>query len=494
MMKGKAIIELKTERDIRLFLWLNKDDAATLNFQIIPLVRTYNANQMYGGDIDIAAHAINEAFFELYNPDILNSYMFRMKRKKECFLPSREFGWFKKCQDSCYFIWTFVRCFSNRNRALLNPIIPNDPIINTNTPYNYLDLPLYPVSHQERVQSIVDFFDRIDFPLINKINLMSFIRSEWHARYHLRNNLPLTEKDKKKCDWAWDYVNKDKRKVADGAKKRIDKRVAEEAKKNEVNSNESVNNINAKEDEFKLLNLRPSAALSQLGTLYAFSPIPFGVPVNTVVSQLGTSSAFSPMPFGVPVNTALSQLRALSAFSPMPFGVPVNTALPQLGASSAFSPMPFGVPVNTALPQLGASVAISPLPRRDAPMYSSSFLSLFRPVNTTEKYRTLNCIYIFLYHKDPNFLERFTKAWESLSHRKSVKKNKNKTKNILKEKIITSDVEEVISSEPEKQTSEQDAKLTQAKEIMKKVAERNDSISSENDLSDANLEPKGYIP
>ncbi|MDA5483467.1 hypothetical protein PGS49_23000 [Yersinia intermedia] len=428
MMKGKAIIELKTERDIRLFLWLNKDDAATLNFQIIPLVRTYNANQMYGGDINIAAHAINEAFFELYNPDILNSYMFRMKRKKECFLPSREFGWFKKCQDSCYFIWTFVRCFSNRNRALLNPIIPNDPIINTNTPYNYLDLPLYPVSHQERVQSIVDFFDRIDFPLINKINLMSFIRSEWHARYHLRNNLPLTEKDKKKCDWAWDYVNKDKRKVADGAKKRIDKRVAEEAKKNEVNSNESVNNINAKEDEFKLLNLRPSAALSQLGTLYAFSP------------------------------------------------------------------MPFGVPVNTALPQLGTSVAISPLPLRDAPMYSPSFLSLFRPVNTTEKYRTLNCIYIFLYHKDPNFLERFTKAWESLSHRKSVKKNKNKTKNILKEKIITSDVEEVISSEPEKQTSEQDAKLTQAKEIMKKVAERNASISSEKDLADANLEPKGYIP
>lgn len=450
MMKGKAIIELKTERDIRLFLWLNKDDAATLNFQIIPLVRTYNANQMYGGDINIAAHAINEAFFELYNPDILNSYMFRMKRKKECFLPSREFGWFKKCQDSCYFIWTFVRCFSNRNRALLNPIIPNDPIINTNTPYNYLDLPLYPVSHQERVQSIVDFFDRIDFPLINKINLMSFIRSEWHARYHLRNNLPLTEKDKKKCDWAWDYVNKDKRKVADGAKKRIDKRVAEEAKKNEVNSNESVNNINAKEDEFKLLNLRPSAALSQLGTLYAFSP----------------------MQFGVQVNTALLQLRALSAFSPMQFGLPVNTALPQLGTS----------------------VAISPLPRRDAPMYSPSFLSLFRPVNTTEKYRTLNCIYIFLYHKDPNFLERFTKAWESLFHRKSIKKNKNKTKNILKEKIITSDVEEVISSEPEKQTSEQDAKLTQAKEIMKKVAERNDSISSENDLADANLEPKGYIP
>ncbi|MCB5299243.1 hypothetical protein [Yersinia intermedia] len=450
MMKGKAIIELKTERDIRLFLWLNKDDAATLNFQIIPLVRTYNANQMYGGDINVAAHAINEAFFELYNPDILNSYMFRMKRKKECFLPSREFGWFKKCQDSCYFIWTFVRCFSNRNRALLNPIIPNDPIINTNTPYNYLDLPLYPVSHQERVQSIVDFFDRIDFPLINKINLMSFIRSEWHARYHLRNNLPLTEKDKKKCDWAWDYVNKDKRKVADGAKKRIDKRVAEEAKKNEVNSNESVNNINAKEDEFKLLNLRPSAALSQLGTL----------------------SAFSPMQFGVQVNTALSQLRALSAFSPMQFGLPVNTALPQLGTS----------------------VAISPLPRRDAPMYSPSFLSLFRPVNTTEKYRTLNCIYIFLYHKDPNFLERFTKAWESLSHRKSIKKNKNKTKNILKEKIITSDVEEVISSEPEKQTSEQDAKLTQAKEIMKKVAERNASISSEKDLADANLEPKGFIP
>lgn len=84
-MKEKAIIELKTERDIRLFLWLNKDDAATLNFQTISLVRNYNANQMYGGDINVTTHAINEAFFEMYNPDILNSYMFRMKRKKSVF-------------------------------------------------------------------------------------------------------------------------------------------------------------------------------------------------------------------------------------------------------------------------------------------------------------------------------------------------------------------------------------------------------------------------
>lgn len=425
-MKEKAIIELKTERDIRLFLWLNKDDAATLNFQTISLVRNYNANQMYGGDINVTTHAINEAFFELYNPDILNSYMFRMKRKKECFLPSREFSWFKKCQESCYFTWTFVRCFSKRNRALLNPIIPNEPVINTNTPYNYFDLPLYPVSHQERVQSIVDFFDRIDIPLINKINLMSFIRNEWYARSYFRNNLPLTEKDKKKCDWAWDYINKDKRKVVEGTKKRIDKRVAEEAEKNEVNSNESLNNINAKEDALELSNFRP-------------------------------------------------------------------TALSQIVASVVISPMQFGVQVTTPLSQIGASVAISPLPLRDAPMYSPSFLSLFRPVNTTEKYLTLNCIYIFLYHKDPNFLARFTKAWESLSHRKSVKKNKNKTKNILKEKIITSDVEEVISSEPEKQTSEQDEKITQAQEIITKVAERDDSISSEKELIDANLEPKGYI-
>ncbi|EOX1002138.1 hypothetical protein ACO4GX_004477, partial [Yersinia enterocolitica] len=141
---------------------------------------------------------------------------------------------------------------------MLNPIIPNEPVINTNTPYNYFDLPLYPVSHQERVQSIVDFFDRIDIPLINKINLMSFIRNEWHARYYFRNNLPLTEKDKKKCDWAWDYINKDKRKVVEGTKKRIDKRVAEEAEKNEVNSNESLNNINAKEDALELSNFRPT--------------------------------------------------------------------------------------------------------------------------------------------------------------------------------------------------------------------------------------------
>ena len=39
---------------------------------------------------------------------------------------------------------------------------------------------------------------------------MHRIREKWDEIYHLSANFPLSPKSKKKCDWAWEYIQKDR--------------------------------------------------------------------------------------------------------------------------------------------------------------------------------------------------------------------------------------------------------------------------------------------
>ncbi|KHS84630.1 hypothetical protein [Pectobacterium carotovorum] len=344
----KAAIELKTERDVRLFLWLNKKDISIINYATTSSLKNYNLNQMYGRNASAAENAINEAFSIFYkDPDQLNSYSISFKRKKEGIIHLDEFNWLSKCHDSCYFTWVFIRVFCRENEFLLDGFFTSVPKINVLTIYNYLDLPLYPVSHQERFQSIIDFFDRINFNLISKMNLMFFIKNKWHEHYHLKNNLPLSRKDKNKCEWLWNYINKDKSNIVRGSKKR-----------------ESSSFIN-----------------------------------NSIYGCMETSVATH--------------------------------------------------------------------------LHSPSFLSLFRPSGYNEMYLALNCIYIFLYHRDGNFIPRIKKAWESSVFRKSNKSNK-------KTKVKLESTNEVRSGKSDnnnyiKPVSEIDEKRMKAKEIMREITEKANS-------------------
>jgi len=403
MTKERAGIELKTKRDIKFFLWMNKNDIAIARFHELSSGDVHNANQIYGEDIRAAELAINVAFEAIYkDPAILSGYVRTLKIKQACFLPSKEFVWFNTCQDSCYFIWTYVRVFLKENQFLLNATIPENFVVSTNTIYNRLELPRYPVTHHERVQSIVDFFDRIDLKLLAKMNLMSFIRNEWDQRYSIRNKPLLIKKDKQKCDWAWGYINKNKIKLAKAATIRTREKIALKKQEAEKESAESNN--------------------------------------NTPVDTPGPSD-------------------------------------------------------NDA--QSAPAVSQHAYVGRNVPMQSTSFLSLFRPVSTTEKYLALNCIYFFLYHKDTNFLTRFTKAWESSSYRKTIKKNKNKKIGVLNSKIseVKSDEETlgIVSNENvDNAMSEKDEKRIRAEEIMLRMTKNIDYHSS--DEKNDNDAPAGNHP
>jgi hypothetical protein len=223
-------IDIKTKRDVRLFLWSEGNNIAIENYRQSKGIKKFNPNHIYGEDSFLAAQAINEAFLILYKEsDALLSYACNFKKSKEALLPSKEFSWFKRCNDACYFAWLFVRGLSNRNKYLVNTTLPHEHIVHARTSYYYLVKNHYPGSHRERIECIEDFFDRFPYDLSVKLSIMSHIRDEWNKHSHWINKLPLKKNDKNKINWTWEYINKDKIGILNGSIKRMQDKYVKES-------------------------------------------------------------------------------------------------------------------------------------------------------------------------------------------------------------------------------------------------------------------------
>lgn len=243
-MNGKMWIDIKTKRDIRLFLWMTGNDAAIENYRQTKEIKTYHLNHIYGEDCNLAALAINEAFQILYkHSDVLFSYVYRFKKAKEALLPIKEFSWFKRNNDACYFAWAYVRLFSNKNRTLSN-IGDNEILtVRTRTPYHRYIKIQYPVSHRERIECIEDFFERSPMDLSSKLSIMSDIRYEWDRHSPLAIGLPLKKNEKEKINWAWDYICKDKINYVTGSIKRAQEKIIKESEGDNAVSQEILDEI-----------------------------------------------------------------------------------------------------------------------------------------------------------------------------------------------------------------------------------------------------------
>lgn len=234
-MNGKMWIDIKTKRDVRLFLWMVGNDVAIENYRQTKEIKTYHLNHIYGEDCNLATLAINEAFRILYkHSDELISYAYRFKKAKEALLPIKEFGWFKRNNDACYFAWAYIRVFSKKNSSLAN-FDGNDSFsIYTRTPYHRFIRIEHPVSHRERIECIEDFFDRSRMDLSSKLSIMLSIRDAWDRHSQLADILPLKKNDKGKINWAWDYICKDKINYINGSIKRAQEKLIEKSKTDET--------------------------------------------------------------------------------------------------------------------------------------------------------------------------------------------------------------------------------------------------------------------
>lgn len=243
-MNEKMWIDIKTKRDVRLFLWMVRNDAAIENYRQTKGVKTYHPNHIYGEDCNLAALAVNEAFHIRYKDSgEFFSYVYRFKKLKEALLPIKEFSWFKRSNDACYFAWAYIRILSNKNRSLSNFGDNEILTVHTRTPYHRFIEIQYPVSHRERIGCIEDFFDRLSMDLSSKLSIMSDIRYEWDRHSPLAIGLPLKKNEKEKINWAWDYICKDKMNYITGSIKRAQKKIIEESENDKGVSQNTLDEI-----------------------------------------------------------------------------------------------------------------------------------------------------------------------------------------------------------------------------------------------------------
>ena len=225
MNKKLTGVELKNERELRFCRWIFQHDIVSVNYEGKHQASTLNINHIHSLDIKKASLAISDAI-KIFHDDYNKQGCFANYHKQinDNLIPMREFAWFKKCQDACYFTWLSIRTV-DVNSLVTRTFFVNteigDPIISPDSLYNKLDITLYPANHQERLLVIVDFFDRAELGLKRKLELMNRIRADWYNSYPLKDKIPLKKTDKIKCEWAWSYMQKDKRNVKVGAKKRL---------------------------------------------------------------------------------------------------------------------------------------------------------------------------------------------------------------------------------------------------------------------------------
>ncbi|HHG9997287.1 TPA: hypothetical protein ACPZFO_000251 [Yersinia enterocolitica] len=413
-------IDIKSIRDLRFFLWKHKDDVPIKNYLVSESPKNYSYNEIFSMKPELAVLAINEAYQLISNYS--ESYELRAKELKKMQatqLPLKEFDWFKNCNNACYFVWVYIRVYSNKNAHLTSGVYQENHVVYAGTIYCHLECELFPESHRVRIESIINFFDRCTWNLCDKIELMKRIKIEWHNRNRSLKRLPLRPNEKKKIQWAWEYIGKDKGRVLEGAKKR------------EFSAQIRIINDLGKE-------------LSERLTI-----------LENLKSEL--ENKYSQEKQYVLVR-GQDELVALK---------------------------------EKIVKEINKKKMMESI--RKTNLHSSSFLSLFMPVSPNEVYLALVCVYNFLYYKDPHFIPRLSKAWESLSYRKS--KKKNKTLKMMERKLDRYENSSEASGAPEEEIVKIQKDILREKdhEITKNFETRNSDLSVEKD-NDTSAQHSGANP
>jgi len=243
-LNSKMWIDIKTKRDVRLFLWREGNNIAIESYRQTKQIKNHHPDDIYGENSILAALAINDAFRIFYKEsDALYAYSYNFNKVKKSLLPSKEFAWFKRNNDACYFTWAYIRVYSNKNTSLANFGGNEMLTVHTRTSYNRFIKIQYPVSHRERIECIEDFFDRSPMDLSSKLSIMSDIRYEWDRHSPLVIGLPLKKNEKEKINWAWDYICKDKTNYITGSIKRAQEKIIKESNSDNDIPQEALNEI-----------------------------------------------------------------------------------------------------------------------------------------------------------------------------------------------------------------------------------------------------------
>ncbi|MBJ9260145.1 hypothetical protein I5495_22695 [Citrobacter amalonaticus] len=128
--------------------------------------------------------------------------------REENILPPEDFDWLRQSERATFWLWAYIYKVSDYTLGI-NP--PENAEYGTNW-YHRMNLSSSPTSHQERINLIMAFFDRILIftPPVNhlKKTVMERLKDQWKVIY--RKPLPLKwlPDEEGIVLWAWDNMQK----------------------------------------------------------------------------------------------------------------------------------------------------------------------------------------------------------------------------------------------------------------------------------------------
>lgn len=126
----------------------------------------------------------------------------------ENILPTESFDWLKKNERTAFWLWAYL-CKTPDSITGMQPPVDAEDEQNW---YQYFQLSLSPVNHQERMDIIVNFFDFIIIttPPVNylKKRVMENFKNQWKAIYCKPLPLKWLPDEEEAVLWAWNSLQK----------------------------------------------------------------------------------------------------------------------------------------------------------------------------------------------------------------------------------------------------------------------------------------------
>lgn len=187
---------------------------------------TFNQPQAYGRFLNDQLNT----FFLNQKTSVRNIDTFVLRMNKACqtyLLPTEDFSWLASNQRACYWFWGRLRLATKEQFEEAVPTVEmllssfgRDYALKTGEVYAPTGLDVYPTTHKQRFDLIVQFMDQWFF-FISKITpvkphvFMEQCKHLWASSYMANNPFRWLDKhNPKDCEWAWGYMVKQQNKIA----------------------------------------------------------------------------------------------------------------------------------------------------------------------------------------------------------------------------------------------------------------------------------------
>lgn len=161
-------------------------------------------------DAESCRQALNDLISRYYpNKEQQSLLLSEMETaREENILPAESFDWLKQDERAAFWLWAYLCKAGDYQIGFEKPA--NAEL--GQTWYQRLQLSISPINHQERMNIIVSFFDKIVIPTppVNhlKKHVMEKLKDQWANIYNKPLPLKWLPDEDEAVLWAWDNLNK----------------------------------------------------------------------------------------------------------------------------------------------------------------------------------------------------------------------------------------------------------------------------------------------